>query len=118
MIAVFINHKPKVFRELRIIVIHFLYSAFPSTLGNASEQSSGNFHFHLPNQLSQFFLAFSFSSGVDIPGHAFSVDLWGVASLPEIIPQLSDTARPRFAVFALDRLESGATGKLAAAFNL
>lgn len=78
----FYTPKPKVFRGIKDNSDTFLIVAFSSTLGNASEQSSGNFRFHLSNQPSQLFLTFGFSSGVDVPGYPFSVDLWGVAPLP------------------------------------
>lgn len=66
----------------------------------------GNFRFHLENHFRQLFFAFIFTVGVGVPGMFFAVRPdGGVASLPQMIVDLSDAPGAWFTAFPFVRLE-------------
>ena len=73
-----------------------------------------NLLLHLPDEGGQLFFTFLLGRGVDVPGHALSVNGRGVAALPEVVVDLADTAGAGLAALALVGLEGEGGGFLGA----
>ena len=71
----------------------------------------GDLRLHLPDQFGQLRLTLGLCFRVHVPGHAPPVDLWGVATLPQVVVDLRDTPGARFTVLALDRLKGSPAGR-------